>query len=474
MSRREPLALRWSRVATTWLPFADAASDDLPLGRLLRLSLFQVSVGLTLVLLNGTLNRVMIVELGVPTWLVATLISLPLLAAPFRALIGHRSDEHRSFLGWRRVPYLGLGTLLQFGGLAIMPFGLLLISRADTAILGTAGAMLAFLIAGVGLHITQTAGLALATDLAPEADRPRVVALLYVMLLAGMMGAAGVLGLTLRDFTPTRLVQVVQSAAILVFVLNLVALWKQEARNPANTRHDRPARPFAEEWAAVIGEQRALRLLAAVGLGAAAFSMQDALLEPYGAQVLGLSVAGTTSLTGLWALGSLMGFGIAGHWLATGWDPHRVAGIGGVAGLVAFLLVIFSAPFEAARLLYLGAAAIGFGAGLFLVGSLTAAMALARDGKAGMALGAWGAVQATGAGLAIALGGVARDVIAAAATKGALGSALASISTGYVAVYLTEIILLLLTLVILGPLVRVGGAPLAAPRSRFGLSQFPS
>jgi BCD family chlorophyll transporter-like MFS transporter len=474
MSRREPLALRWSRVATTWLPFADAASDDLPLGRLLRLSLFQVSVGLTLVLLNGTLNRVMIVELGVPAWLVATLISLPLLVAPFRALIGHRSDEHRSLLGWRRVPYLGLGTLLQFGGLAIMPFGLLLISRPDTEVLGTAGAMLAFLIAGAGLHITQTAGLALATDLAPVEDRPRVVALLYVMLLAGMVGAAAALGGLLQDFTPTRLVQVVQSAAIVTFVLNLVALWKQEARQPALTRHDRPSRPFAEEWASVIGEQRAMRLLVAVGLGAAAFAMQDALLEPYGAQVLGLSVAGTTSLTGLWALGSLLGFGVAAHWLATGWDAHRVAGIGGVAGLVAFLLVIFAAPFEAARLLYCGAAMIGFGAGLFLVGSMTAAMALARGGKAGMALGAWGAVQATGAGFAIALGGIARDLVGGAATDGALGVTLTGVSTGYVAVYLIEIILLLLTLVILGPLVRVGGASLAAPRSRFGLGQFPS
>ena len=49
------------------MPFADAATPELPLGRLLRLSLFQVSVGMAIVLLNGTLNRVMIVELGVPT-----------------------------------------------------------------------------------------------------------------------------------------------------------------------------------------------------------------------------------------------------------------------------------------------------------------------------------------------------------------------------------------------------------------------
>ncbi|MDB0045057.1 MFS transporter, partial [bacterium] len=33
------------------LPFADAASDELPLGQLLRLSLFQISVGMAAVML---------------------------------------------------------------------------------------------------------------------------------------------------------------------------------------------------------------------------------------------------------------------------------------------------------------------------------------------------------------------------------------------------------------------------------------
>jgi BCD family chlorophyll transporter-like MFS transporter len=69
-----------------FLPFADAASPDLPLSRLLRLSLFQVSVGMALVLLVGTLNRVMIVELNVPASLVAIMVAMPVLFAPFRAL----------------------------------------------------------------------------------------------------------------------------------------------------------------------------------------------------------------------------------------------------------------------------------------------------------------------------------------------------------------------------------------------------
>ena len=59
-----------SDLAPRLLPFADAASATLPLPRLLRLSLFQLSVGMAAALMVGTLNRVMIVELHMAAWLV--------------------------------------------------------------------------------------------------------------------------------------------------------------------------------------------------------------------------------------------------------------------------------------------------------------------------------------------------------------------------------------------------------------------
>ncbi|MFO0189045.1 MAG: PucC family protein, partial [Alphaproteobacteria bacterium] len=100
------LARLWTGISLNVLPFAEASSGPLPIKRLLRLSLFQISCGMTAVLMVGTLNRVMIVEMGVAASLVAIMVALPLLFAPLRALIGFRSDSHRSVLGWRRVPYL--------------------------------------------------------------------------------------------------------------------------------------------------------------------------------------------------------------------------------------------------------------------------------------------------------------------------------------------------------------------------------
>jgi MFS transporter, BCD family, chlorophyll transporter len=471
----DTLARGWTLVGPRFLPFADAATKELPLGRLLRLSLFQVSVGMAMVLLNGTLNRVMIVELDVPAWLVALMVSLPLVFAPFRALVGFRSDTHRSSLGWRRVPYIWMGSLLQFGGLAIMPFALIVLS-GDThgpVAFGQAGAALAFLLVGAGLHTTQTAGLALATDLAPPDARPRVVALLYVMLLVGMVASSLVFGALLTNFAQVRLIQVIQGAALVTMVLNMIALWKQEARDPTRTSHDQPRPAFRDSWRQFIRGGRASRLLVATGLGAAAFSMQDILLEPYGGQIMKLGVGATTALTALMAGGALIAFMLASRFLYHGGDPHRLAAYGALTGVAAFAAVIFADPLGSPFLFRIGAGLIGFGGGLFSVGTLTAAMGLESNDQSGLALGAWGAVQASAAGGAIALGGAIRDAVSGLASQGLLGPALTGPSTGYGVVYNIEIVLLFATLIAIGPLVRRANVGQSQTSVRFGLAEFP-
>jgi len=450
------LARKWMKLGTEFLPFADAASPELPLSRLLRLSLFQVSVGMAMVLLIGTLNRVLIVELSVPAWLVSLMVGLPLVFAPFRAFIGFRSDNHRSALGWRRVPYIWMGTLLQFGGLAIMPFALLILS-GDThgpIWIGQFASAFSFLLVGAGLQTTQTAGLALATDLAPPESRPSVIALMYVMLLVGMVAAGLVFGKLLANLTEIRLIQVVQGAAMVTMALNIAALWKQEARQPG--RAIAASAKFLDSWREFTRHARAIRFLVTVGLGTAAFNMQDIVLEPYGGEILHLPVGATTALTAMLAGGMLAAFSLAARFLGHGADPYRLAAYGTLIGLVAFAAVIFAAPMESPLMFRLGVLMIGFGCGFFSVGTLAGAMARERNGESGLALGAWGAVQATSAGVAIALGGAVRDVVTGLAVHGSLGPALTSASTGYGAVYQIEIVLLFATLVAIGPLVRSG------------------
>jgi BCD family chlorophyll transporter-like MFS transporter len=291
-------------------------------------------------------------------------------------------------------------------------------------------------------------------------------------------------GALLTPFSPVRLIQVIQGAAVVAMALNTLALWKQEARQPPPG----PAAvlappPFKAAWQALMQHRRARRLLVAVGLGSAAFSMQDVLLEPYGAQILHLGVGATSTLTALMAGGSLLAFGLAARWLARGADGNRLAAYGALAGVAGFAAVVFAEPLQSAAVFRAGTLLVGFGAGLFAVTTLSEAMALdstaagphAAPGH-GLALGAWGAVQATASGCAIALGGALRDIVGSLAPQGWLGPALAGPATGYSVVYHLEIALLFATLVAIGPLVRPAGArPPAASAAapHFGLAEFP-
>jgi BCD family chlorophyll transporter-like MFS transporter len=235
----------------------------------------------------------------------------------------------------------------------------------------------------------------------------------------------------------------------MTLVLNTCALWKQETRNRSLLTQVSQRQPgFAASWQRFIHGGRAMRRLIAVGLGTMAFSMEDVLLEPYGGQVLHLTVGATTKLTATLAVGGLLGFGLASRVLSRGADPFRMACYGAAIGVPAFLTVIMAAPMSSALLFASGTSLIGFGGGLFGHGTLTATMKLAPRNQAGLALGAWGAVQASAAGVAIALGGILRDLVSRLTPPDWLGAA-----AGYDFVYVTEVGLLFATLLTMIPLV---------------------
>lgn len=441
-------------MAPRYLPFADVATEEVPLSRLLRLALFQVTVGMALVLLVGTLNRVMIVELDVPASLVAVMLALPLLFAPFRTLIGFKSDQHVSALGWRRMPYIWKGTLYQFGGFAIMPFALLVLSGYGEAHdaprwWGLSSAALAFLLVGAGVHMVQTVGLALATDLVKDEDQPKVVGLMYVMLLFGMVGAALVYGALLNPYTPGRLVQVIQGTAVVTIAVNLFAMWKQEPRDRtrAQAMLVQPKESFGDAWKALVATPGMIRLMVVIGLGTFGFGMADVLLEPYGGQALGFSVAETTKLTALLASGTLLGFGLASRQLSRGGKPVRLAWVGAAIGVPGFAAIIMSSQMVGAPLFLIGTLACGYGAGLFSHATLTATILNAPKDRTGLALGSWGAVQATCAGIGVALAGVIRDVLVSVDTNAGLPA-----HAPYNVVFTGEMIFLVVAVLVALPL----------------------
>jgi BCD family chlorophyll transporter-like MFS transporter len=267
-----------------------------------------------------------------------------------------------------------------------------------------------------------------------------------------------------------KLIQVIQGTALTTACMTLIAMWQQEPRRRGlDLTQEQPT--FTQAWRALRSQGGWGRRLTAAGLGSFAFSMQDVLLEPYGGQILGMSVSQTTLLTALFAGGGIIGFLLAGRLIGRGADPHGMAGNGALCGAVAFAGIALAAPTESGLLFCAGVALVGFGAGLFAHGTLTGCMRAAPADQVGLALGAWGAVQASCAGAALALGGVVRDVVSGLAQTGALGTAMNGPATGYITVYLTEIVLLFATLAAIGPLVRRTPGVVRQSSSKLGFAE---
>jgi BCD family chlorophyll transporter-like MFS transporter len=166
-----------------------------------------------------------------------------------------------------------------------------------------------------------------------------------------------------------------------------------------------------------------------------------------------MSVAQTTLLTATLAGGGLIGFAFASRTLSRGADPFRMSVSAALVGIPALGLVIAAGPLHSLAVFVAGVFLLGFGSGVFGHGTLTASMNLAPRDQIGLALGAWGAAQATAAGVAVALGGIIRDLVAALAAREVFGAGLAAPSTGYMAVYCIEIALLIATVVVMFPLI---------------------
>jgi BCD family chlorophyll transporter-like MFS transporter len=437
--------------------------------RLLRLSLFQLGLGFSVVVFTGCLNRVLIVEEGIPAGVVGWLLSLGLFVAPVRALMGFRSDKEQKTYGYRRLPYAWLGMVLIFCALSAAPFALLLLSKASQLQsevpfpVAMVFCTFIFLLYALGTHVGQTGYLALVTDLTPKHERSRAMAFLWMALVIGMIISSLVIGLYLEDFHPMKLVQVMQTSAVLFLVCAFTAIWKQDRPVEIEPNNE----DFSSQMWTVFSSGKMRLFFVIVFIGTLGLTSQDILLEPYGAQVLGMSVTATTRLTAVWGVGMLLAMFIAWRAVPRLSTPLPVALVACLIGLAGFGLIIGASNNQSAAVFAAGTGVIGVANGLFLIATLALIVTLAEVKTAGIYVGLWGLVQTSAAGLGALAGSTLRDIISR--TNG-------SVVQGYTSVYTIEMVLIGIALVLLIVMPREAFAmrPQGASASAFaGLSDIP-
>lgn len=410
-----------------------------------RLGLVQAAIGAVVVLMTSTLNRVMVVELGLVAAIPGTLVGLHFAVQILRPRMGFGSDRDG-----RRIRWI-------VGGMALTS-GAGLLAAVATAWMTTAHlsglllALVAFFLLGVGISASSTPFLAYMAERVEEHRMAGAAALTWILMIVGIILTAAIAGAFLDPFSPTRLVQVAAGITIAAFLLTLFAVVGRRGSHPIHLREDAETRgAFREVLGAMWSDPKSRAFATFIFVSMLAYSAQDIILEPFAGAVFGMTPGESTALAGVQHGGVLVGM-IAGAFLAARlWTLTRWAAAG-CLGSAAALLGIVMIPATAPVGLLKGAVfALGFANGIFAVAAIGAMMGLTvkgRAGGAGLRMGFWGAAQAIAYGLGGLLGAIGSDI-----GRELLGSAAA----GYSVVFTIEAVLFVAAAVLVVTTVRDEG-----------------
>ena len=386
---------------------------------IVRLGLVQTALGSIVVMTTSTLNRVMVVELAFPAMLPGILVALHYFIQVLRPMMGYGSD-----IGQRRTPWI-------IGGMAVLAAGGIGAAAATATmttmpILGIFGAVVAFLLIGLGVGASGTSLLVLLAKRVDPQRRAAAATVVWIMMIAGFILTATLAGHFLDPFTTGRLVAVMSVVATVAFLITLVAVWRIEgAPTPAgaaNLTAPAPA-PFIAAMREVWAESDTRRFAIFIFVSMLAYSAQDLILEPFAGTVFGFSPGESTKLAGVQHSGVLLGMilvgagasGLAARLFGDGrWGSLRGWVIGGCAGsALALAGLAFGGLVGPTWPLRANVFVLGVANGVFAIAAIGAMMTLVASGRQsreGVRMGLWGAAQAIAFGLGGFLGTVASDI----------------------------------------------------------------
>ena len=402
----------------------------------IRLGLLHVAIAMTFVLINSVLNRIMIHDLNILASIVAVLVVLPYVLSPAQVWIGQYSDTHPLF-GYRRTPYIALGTLLAITGAALAPHAALALAREP--LIGVPLAILLFGMWGVGYNLAVVAYLSLASDMSTEQQRSRTVAIMWFMMIASVIVTAIVVGRALEPYSEERLFTVFLETGGVALALAFAGLIGLEPRQRTTAVIQSRSSQMAALRAVVSNPQARVFFIYLI-LMLAAILGQDVLLEPFGAKAFGMNVKETTQLTAMWGGATLTALLLYGAVLSRWIDKKRGAMIGGSIAATGFLLIALSGMLAIEAMFIPGILLLGFGTGIATTTNLALMLDMTTAEQVGLFIGAWGVADAAARGVGTLLGGVMRDVIAHMS---------GSVVSGYISVFLIETVLLGISLVLL-------------------------
>lgn len=373
----------------------------------IQLGLIHVAVAMTLVPINSTLNRVMIKDLSISATLVALLASLPYLISPIQVAIGCFADRH-TIWGLRRTPYITLGLLLCVIGVILSPQAALLM--ADNFWVGLVVGLIAFGAWGMGYNLSAVSYMSLASEISGEKGRSRTIAIMFTMMIIGIILTAIGLSHMVEPYSPQALVRSFWVIGLLALGLGLLGVVRLEDRRAHHTASTSENHTWAELLHLATGNSQVKNFFIYLVILLIALLGQDLLLEPFAAEAFDMPVQTTTRITSIWGTCFLLAMIIAGI-LEGRVHKRTLAQSGGWSALMGFILIAFSGMFSITIIFYTGLVVLGVGTGLSTVSNLALMLDMTTPGKVGLYIGIWGMANAISRLLGSLIGGALRDTL---------------------------------------------------------------
>ncbi|HEY9665304.1 MAG TPA: BCD family MFS transporter [Coleofasciculaceae cyanobacterium] len=411
----------------------DTVIPKIKLLTMFRLGLFQMGLGILLVLTVGVLNRVMIAELAIPAAVTSIVLAISQFVAPSRIWFGQISDAKPLF-GQHRTGYVWIGAafftlILSLSVQVVWQLGNVVQAAGGWAwTTQTIGwtALLALLLAlyGLTLGLSSTPFFALLVDISDEDNRGQLIGIVWSMLTVGLAigGISSKVLLKPLDNIDASIELVRSSINGLFIVVPLVVLgFAFIATFGVEKKYSR----YASRSTLVHREDqitlgRALRILTASRQTGLFFTflvvmtlglfLQEAVLEPYGGEVFQMSIPETSLLNTYWALGLLVSLSATGFFMIPRLGKRKTTKVGCIAVAVCFVLIILAGFTGAEGLLKAALVLFGLSTGIVTTGALSLMLDLTAAETAGTFVGAWGLAQALARGTAVASGGVVLSV----------------------------------------------------------------
>jgi BCD family chlorophyll transporter-like MFS transporter len=380
---------------------------------IVRLGLVQTALGSVTVLTMATLNRVMVVELGLPSMLPGILVGLHYAMQVLRPRLGYGSD-----IGGRRTPWIVGGMMLHATGGALAAVATAWM--ATHLFLGIALAVVAFIMIGVGVSAAGTSLLVLLAKRTEPSRRSTAASIAWIMMVTGFIGTTAAAGYALDPFSGARLVAVCSSVSVVAMIFTLIGVWKIEGDTAPSADRSVEAPPpksnFRAELMEILAEPQARRFAIFIFVSMLAYSSQDLILEPFAGAVFGMTPGATTKLAGFQHTGTLIGMTLVPlfNYLLPAWRTRTTPWIVGActASALALFNIAAAAAVGPGWPLRASILAMGITNGVYAIVAIGAMMNLVSSGhrnREGTRMGIWGASQAVAYGTGGFLGTFASD-----------------------------------------------------------------